>query len=823
MEIKHYFKPFSKIKDKKMKYSQILALLVLLTASAGKIQAEAPVAAPVKNNTDILRPAEKAVIIRNNTETKFASAAEAVAAAETGDVIVLGPGLHRGPLAFRKSGVQLTGEPGAYVTAYDGSWKPDWKKDPKYGSYAYSSPISFEPAGIAIDGRVMINADENRHGLDIHEDGVARNDRTPQQSMFTYISKEKRLLVSFAREVNPADHRIEACPEKTPVIKIDGVDGCIVQNLIIAGGSAGVQFTKTRGSAVRKCLIFGTDIGVHLSSGATECKVLECDITWNADAMNGDCDQETGLVDNDVWNAHKHYGTYDCWGVFADNSGKDNEVAYNYIYDIWDGIEAGGGGDKAGIADYYRNKVFKGISEFNIGLKVHNNRLDLCLDDALEPGGELVGNQWYSNVISRAKCAIRIKTVSLGPFFVYDNLFFKCSDGMRFYKSMPDCATVYVYHNIIEFPSAIIYHATDSVAWNDPELKKMIKPGTPGFNVFNNIFLCEKQFSNSSGVKPNFKGDFNLYTSGRDQSIADSGIDQHGIFDAKPEFIDQGGGNWLLKDGSPGKTAGMDLSKFSVKLPACDVKYFKDALPDIGLLGLDKARTPRAPVSGLWEIADKSMKFGERDDSQFKISPLRWATAKKLEYVIENLPEKGKEIDLKLTTPSAEKFKIKVTSDDGKVLAEKNGSDAESIERVFLKISSGGWKSIIIAIDNPGNNEWRIEPLTPGLKVGINVSKPLSLSKYDGGRYILEYDIPAGIDSFKVSGDGCEIQRPDGKTEKPGNGGIVNTAGQPGTYRIMLQFIKRSPLSVEGPSKYAFFDGKQETVPLRKRWGKQGF
>ncbi|HCE42689.1 MAG TPA: hypothetical protein DET40_04000 [Lentisphaeria bacterium] len=778
--------------------------------------------APVKTGVDMMRPAEKVVIIRNNAETKFPSAAEAVAAAQSGDVIVLGPGLHRGPLALKKSGVTIRGEPGAYVTAYVANWKPEWKKDPNYGKFAYSSPIPFDPQGMAIDGRVMIDADETRGGLLVHEDGIGRNDRTPQQSIFTYISKEKKVLISFAKDVNPAEHRIDACG-KEPVISVDGADNCIIEGLIAGGGVTGVRLAGTRGSVVKNCLVFGADQAVLISKGATECKVIGCDVTWNADALSQECDPKTGLVDNDVWNTHKHYGTYDKTGIAVVDSGKDNEIAYNYVYDVWDGIEAGGGGAKDGLVDYYKNKVFKGISEFNHGLKVHHNRIDLTLDDAMSPGGELVDSQWYSNVVSRAKCATRIKTVSMGPFYYYDNYLFKCSDGMRFYKSTPESATVYIYHNVIEYPSAIIYHAMDQVAWNDPELRKLIRPGTPGFHVFNNIFLCEKPFANSSGIKPNFKGDFNLYTSAKEPVFTEAGIDLHSLFNAKPEFIDVAGGNLLLKEGSQGKKAGTDLSKFSVKLPACNGKYFKEDLPDVGLLALDKAKTPRGPVTGLWDIVDRSMKLGERDVAQYQLTPIRWVTGKKIEYVVDNLPEKDKEIALKLTTPLATKYRMTVTSEAGKVLAEKTGSGSKSIEKVRLKIPSDGSKRIFVKIEDPSESQWRVEPQTPGLRVGINLTSLTELNKFDGGRYIFEYDVPAGINSFKVQSENCEVMRPDGKMEKPENGGIVKTNGQAGTYRIYVDFIKKSQISIEGASKYAFFDSKQETVPLKKRWGKQGF
>ena len=70
-------------------------------------------------------------------------------------------------------------------------------------------------------------------------------------------------------------------------------------------------------------------------------------------------------------------------------------------------------------------------SRYNRGLKVHHNRLDLTLDDALEPDGEVVDNQWHGNVVTRARCAARLKTLTMGPLYFYNNTLLDSLDGLR--------------------------------------------------------------------------------------------------------------------------------------------------------------------------------------------------------------------------------------------------------------------------------------------------------------------------------------------------------------------------------------------------------
>lgn len=132
---------------------------------------------------------------------------------------------------------------------------------------------------------------------------------------------------------------------------------------------------------------------------------------------------------------------------------------------------------------------------------------------------------------------------------------------------MPESARVYVYHNLVKFTYGVAYHKMDSVTWDDPWLKKRLKPGTPGFRLYNNVFVYDAPFINRHGkVAPNYEGDYNLYTSPKNDALVTAGIDEHGIFEARPEFVSPRDGNWLLEAGSDGAHRGIDLMRYPDRL-----------------------------------------------------------------------------------------------------------------------------------------------------------------------------------------------------------------------------------------------------------------
>ncbi|HAU38950.1 MAG TPA: hypothetical protein DCX07_14710 [Phycisphaerales bacterium] len=780
---------------------------------------------------DILQPATQVVIERKGERIPFASAKEALAAAVSGDVVLLGPGTHRGPLVVQTSGITLSGIAGARVNANSDTWKPEWKREPQYGPYAWSSPIPFQPVTMSIDQRVMIDMKEDRGGLAAHEKGIGRNGRVPLQGLFTWVGKTRRVVVSFARDLDPAKHLIEAAPLGASAIKVRDANDCVIQNLILTGGASGVLLQDTKNTTVRNCLIYGTDAGVRLYKGASFCKILGCDITWNSDAVNLDCDPHT--IADDVWYAHKRYGSYDKFGISIDRTGENNEIAGNYIHEVWNGITTDDGVSKSEVESHYKNKVLKGIAEYNRGLKVHHNRIDLAMDEGLEPGNELVDHEWYSNVVTRARCAARLKTIMMGPFFFYDNLLLDSNDGMRLYKSSPPSANVYIFHNVIKFPTGVIYHKMDSVMWDNAWLKANLPKGTPNHHLYNNLFICNKPFGNSAvedgqAVQPNYHGDYNLYTSRSDPNLVKRGIDVHSVFEGKPEFVDAAKGDYRLKPDSAGKGAGVDPKQLNlgVKLPEALTAVPPGKRPDAGLLGLDFGKTPHGPVSGLWALAQKQLNLGERDFSQFTIAPLRWVTTGKCDFLVKDLPV-GDELLLAGHRASGKSYKITVKDEKGAVLATKDGYSLADKDGFKLPVPLKGAKQLTVSVDDEGVTQWRLD--AGGATVGIDAGKGLSIRKYDGGRYIFDYPIAPGVESFTVSmhskypDSALEIARPGGKPERVDKTVKVETRGVAGVYRILVTFTKGAEIQVTGPETMVFFNKDQEAEPIRQLRGKPGF
>jgi hypothetical protein len=780
-------------------------------------------AAPWALAVDMLKPATDVMIQRQGQTLSFPTAKEAVAAAKDGDVILLGPGTHAGTLAIAASGITLRGQAGARISANTLEWKPQWTPEPDYGPHAFSSPIPFEPVTVAIDQRVMINITETRGGPGVHIRGVGRAGRIALQGMFTYQSKTKRLIVSFAQKLDPAQHLIEAAPEGASAVLIKGADNVSVENLIITGGRAGVAMLDTKNSTVQHCLIYGTDVCVSIGRGASSCKALSNDLTWNADALSRDCDPPT--VPRDIWMAHKHSGTYDKHGVMIEAAGENNEIAYNYVYNIWDGIEAGDGVDKNDIATYYQEKVFKGISQFNRGLKVHHNRIDLAADDAMRPGGELVDNQWYSNIVTRGGDATRLSTISMGPFFFYDNLLLQCGDGMRLYKSSPESAQVFIVNNTIQHPGGIIYHQVDSVAWNDPWLMKNLPKGTPGFHLYNNLFVCDTHFTavESGSVKPNFKADYNVYTSSANKDLLARGIDAHSVFDAKVKFLDAAKGDYQLAEGSDGTGAGVDLATLGLSLPLPPALTGRK--PNAGILGIDAAKTPHGPVSGLWDLAAAQFSLGERDDTQYSLEPSRWVMTKHATFILKDLPAAETMTVLVDRSGATDKvnYKVTVRDDQGRELASQSGSKLADKEGFSVDVKPNGAKELRVEIDDTGENRYWVS--AKGCTSGIDTAgQPLRIEKGDGGRYIFDYPVAADVPAFTVkSASTVEIARPGGKPEPLDKSGRVVTNGQAGVYQILVQFVKKAELTIDGPQTTVFFDKQQETVPLQRQWGRPQF
>ncbi len=557
-----------------------------------------------------------ATILRDGAALPFATAAEALASAQPGDTVELASGDHAGPLVIETDRVVLRGRPGARVRGNRAEWVPVWTKAPSVGRLAYTSPIGFVPGLVTADERALIDARKDRGGLVLHDGPYEKDSRKPVGGVFTYLASEGLIAVSFEDGSSPEGRAICAAPERQAIVTVRNARGCRVAGLAIACGSTGVLLENCEDCTVDHCLVYAANDCVVLGRGATRCAVLACDLTQNPDSYSLDyADIRIGKA---VWHAHKNLGTYDKHAVFLDCAGEGNEIAGCYLHNIWDGVSMSGDIAREDVRRHYEEHVFRGVVPYNRAARVHHNRIDLAMDDALEPNDQVADHQWYGNVVTRARCALRLKTISTGPFYVYDNVLAASGTGLRIYKSSPPQASVYVFNNLVSDVSGIVALKMDSVCWDDPWLKASIPLGSPSFRLRNNVFLCDTPFFNQgSSVPPKFRAGANVFTAARtgDYPPADAVGEEGSLFGARPVFRDVARGDFRLAPDSPGASDGLSLDACcdSVATPSGASAFAGlDALPR-GLLGTE-GKTPDGPVSGLWEIFRKDARLGERTD-----------------------------------------------------------------------------------------------------------------------------------------------------------------------------------------------------------------
>ena len=418
-----------------------------------------------------------------------------------------------------------------------------------------------------------------------------------------------------------------------------------------------------------------------------------------------------------------------------------------------------------------------------------------------------------------------------GPFFFYDNVLLNNGTGLRLYKSTPASATVYIVHNVIDNPTGVVYHNMNSVCWGDSWLKKQFPPGTPGFHIYNNVFVCDRPFGHSSGsenVVPNFKADWNVYTSPKLASLLLRGIDTHSLFETDVQFVDAAGGDWRLANGSPGKGRAGDLSTVDVAWPA----RIGHGGPDAGLLGISREKMPHGPVSGLWAVAEKTVGLSEPDVTKVLLPPTRWIVGKQLRFV---LTPKADAETIRLTVfrtavgkPSA--ATVTAVAEDGTELLGKTSAKTKGLVSLDLAIPCKGRKRITLTVADAYEAGWRIE--SPSAAVGVDLGETTRLQKYDGGRFLLDYRIDdPKVASFRAELQGrfsgvckLEVLHPGAAApEIVPPGGLIETHGKTGVYRLMLTFMKKADFRVEGPSRIVKIAPEQESAPLRPRWGRPAY
>ncbi len=534
----------------------------------------------------------------------FAFIQDALDRAGAGDTVRLLPGVYRECVSFRNSGefgrpVVLEGSGEAVIDA-GLPQALDWRPAPDIGPGVYRAFPSEYVITLTADGKTIVMLDERqvspeaiRRLLDAHEAGPAKGRELnwmgipvrrlswPEifqsgmgpygwkglRAVAMYRDKERDLLLRFGDGSDPRKMETRVA-KKGAAITIFGVSRCVVRNLTIRNAWNAVAIEESLGSVVEHCRIRSGDHGVTLGRGAEACTIRFNEFSMD---MYSDPDPR-GEGAWGVWVAIKACGFNDRIAVNILKSAGFHRVYDNLVSGHWGGVQDIGGPGQ------------------NVGLDVHHNRLDLIQDDGLEPNGAEENSRWHHNIVTRSRCAIRLKCISKGPFYAYNNILYdNLEDFRNFGEPRLKKGLLYIYQNT---------STADRAIYNN---KIPVGIGTPNYHFFNNLFHCRGWFEGGF-AKPDWKGDFNVYIrrgeGGREWEegmalAARQGIDRRSLWlAASPSgFSNPEAGDFSLTADSPARKRGCDLQKtLGVELPGAN-----GITPDCGALpyGEPMPRLPR--------------------------------------------------------------------------------------------------------------------------------------------------------------------------------------------------------------------------------------
>ena len=727
------------------------------------------------------------LVISNGKRKAYPTPAKALAKAKSGDTVVIADGFWEDGLKMTVPNVTLKGSKNTVLCAGREIPAKSWKPAPEAGKNAWKTSWDKTPANVVCNGRLLLelhpaNGNGSLNYKEIMAYGVANTGRELLGGIFSHDRKNKTLTVSLPGVSDIAGCRIFVANRGKDALTV-AADNCVVSDLTLLGGESGVAFRKCKGSEVHHVLTVANNNGIMFTDGCSNCSAHHCDVTLNPDSFTCNAQIGTSSAVWDVWLAHKRVGSWDKTGIALFWAGSGNKVYCNTVYNHWNGIHCGTNPKtwNKGLKEYYYNNIVPQKGRVNQNTMVFNNRVDLCIDDALEPAGDVQNQQWYSNVVTRAHCGIRIKTIDIGPLYIYDNDVYGCLDGIRFFKNLTEPAQVYVMHNRLRHRAAHTFAAVETVPLKG-ELGNKIPGGVRGGHMHNNLYLTEcytAEFPPKGTAL--FTASNNAYTCGRPAELP-AELEKNSRFS-----LDIKDNPAVCKD-VPAKELGKD------ELP-CG-KRGKYA----GLLNISPEKTPESFISGRYHDAAKLLDMRLRKWDFTTLKSHCFVMAPEQTYIIEN-PEKLDKAEILVRAYLGPKiknigFKI-ICSDDGKVIAEKSFKFF-AVQKVEIPLA--GKKRVTMRIVSKNRKaSWALECFSKGVACKLLLDKKVDIVAFNNSSAInLSVEPQNGDKQIAVSAAGVpgmtlSWESPDGKTmpftEK------IDTGKTSGVWRLVSGNSRRLQLA----------------------------
>ena len=532
----------------------------------------------------------------------FRTVQRAVDKAPPGSTIIVRPGLYRERVVVTGGGapgkpLTIRGEAGAIL--HGGDAAKGWER---VGAGLYKkSGFPYRPMHMTWDGRFVLFTRK-------HKKTAARylfGKPTPEDwegIEVAFTSEGDTAWVRSRTGANPDDHAVTVCPahhEGGATVLIRDARHVVLRGLTIRGGDAGVKLERASDCVVERNAIEHGKETVELARGCHRNKILDNYITLKT---FGDMNWMTS---SDLTRRHivmmiKGDGRYDHHGIHMGWSGHDNEIAYNKIYQHWDGFKM------YSIRGFHSMEDVEKVSRlFMRNTKFHHNIVCETWDWGIEPMGGEVNAEYHHNLLYWTQGS-RIKRIGTGPAYWHNNYYacpykglphiegrlkrgrdgrFTHAPGNCFYISDQNECLLYVYHNTFAGQTSV-------------SLGRPIKRNSKNWWFLNNLCDGETRCLSVWGGH------------GKDYHFHYNYLSRRG----RPEWHEGYQGNVktfrrLWEPGTPGlfrgfsirrewpvRERGLDLSKpwtldgvTHKPLPGLKPGYFKGKAPDIGALQYGEA------------------------------------------------------------------------------------------------------------------------------------------------------------------------------------------------------------------------------------------
>lgn len=397
-------------------------------------------------------------------KTPFKTIRRAVAAAAAGDTIRVHRGVYHERIVVNHGGLPgrpltIQGDPGA--TIHGGDVVKDWEH---VGNGLYKkSGLACEPIHMTWDEYFVMFTGRDMKTAAKYLFGDAKgSDWDGIEVAFT--SQGNTAWVRARNGEDPNKHTVTVAPLMTcggATVSVVDADHVIVRGFQIEGGDTGVYLKRASDCTIERNAIRHGKNGVLIHYGSHRDKVLDNYVTLG---IHGEMNKlrATPLVAEHIVMMIKGDGRFDHEAVKLEYAGHDHEIAYNMIYQHWDGMKA------YSIRGFYDMEDVEIVSQANgRNIRWHHNIICDTWDWAIEPMGGEVNAEYHHNLIYGSPGS-RIKRIGTGPCYWYKNCYAFPYRGLpemernierdkngrikglpwaTFYISDQNECLLYVYHN----------------------------------------------------------------------------------------------------------------------------------------------------------------------------------------------------------------------------------------------------------------------------------------------------------------------------------------------------------------------------------------